>query len=283
MNDYLKKYQDLIILAALLAVSVSMFLSAAKGKKTLNFLERALMTATSPFQDAIGWTAESVSGVWRDYIFLVGVREDNQRLRRTLDKLAFENALILERLKSYQRLDDLLTFPSLDNVSFEAARVIGRDPSNRVRMITLNKGSRSGVGENMPVVTHRGIVGRTVSVSATQTKVLLITDVRSAVDGIAQETRDSLVAAGDNSPELEVKYLSFGAQVKEGDMVISSGLGGVFPKGLLTGTLHEIKQSSGSLFLTARLRPVEDFSRLEEALILKGPLPVNVPGEEEAK
>ncbi|MBI4666968.1 MAG: rod shape-determining protein MreC [Nitrospinae bacterium] len=279
MNDFMRRYQDMIVLVALLALSLFMLSSNLRRKKTLNFMEKAAMTVVAPFQEVTAFSVSSLSNIWNGYISLVGVQEENQRLKAALDKLAFDNLQLVERLKTYQRLDGLLTFPRLAEVPFEVAQVIGRDPADRAKMLVVNKGYAQGVAENMAVVTHRGVVGRVVSVARASSKVLLITDVRSAVDAIALESRDSLVAAGDNKSTLEAKYLPFNAGVKNGDLVISSGLGGVFPKGLVIGVVEEAKSVSGSLFMTARIRPTEDFTRLEEALILKAQWPG--PEEEE--
>lgn len=269
MNDFFRRRQDVIILATLLFISITLLGSNLKKRESISFAENAALTILSPFQEAVEWMVTSVYGVWDRYIYLVDLKDENARLKNLSDKLVFENLLLVERLKSYQRLDSLLAFPSLNETPFEAAQVIGRDPTDRSKILILNKGAKHGIAANMPVVTHRGVVGRIVSAGWSSSKTLLITDVRSAVDGIAQETRDSLVAVGANSPSLEVKYLSFNSKAKNGDIVISSGLGGIFPKGLLIGTLENVSPVSGSLFLSARLRPAEDFGRLEEALILK--------------
>jgi rod shape-determining protein MreC len=269
MNDFFRRRQDIIILVVLLFISITLLGSNLKRRQPISLAENAALTLLSPFQEAVEWVVMSVYGVWDRYLYLVDLKDENARLRTMSDKLAFENLLLVERLKSYQRLDSLLTFPSLDETPFEAAQVIGRDPTDRSKVLILNKGAKHGIAANMPVVTHRGVVGRIVSAGWSSSKTLLITDIRSAVDGIAQETRDSMVAVGSNSPTLEVKYLSFNSKAKNGDIVISSGLGGIFPKGLLIGVLENVAPVSGSLFLSAQLRPTEDFGRLEEALILK--------------
>lgn len=261
----------MIILAVLFMLSTTLLGSNLKKGQPVSLAESAALTLLSPFQEAVEWTVTSVYRLWDRYVYLVDLKDDNSRSRKLSDKLAFENLLLVERLKAYQRLDSLLEFPSLDETPFEAARVIGRDPTDRAKILILNKGAKHGIAPNMPVVTHRGVVGRIVSCGWSSSKALLITDIRSAVDGIVQETRESLVVVGANSPTLDVKYLSFNANAKNGDIVISSGLGGIFPKGLLIGALEKVTPVSGSLFLLAQLRPAEDFGRLEEAIILKLP------------
>lgn len=269
MGGYLRKYQSFLILVALVVLTLSILLSNLKEKSSLNAVERLAITVLSPFQDVVGWGAAKAFLAKENYLHLVDVKKENRKLRLSLDRLAFENALLTERLKHFERLESLLSFPKVSLIPFEAARIIGRDTLGRVKLMIINKGSVDGLKENMPVITHRGLVGRVVRVSGSAAKVLLITDVRSAVDAIVQETRDRLVASGSNSTSLEVRYLSVGSDVTEGERVISSGLGGVFPKGLLIGTLSNITKEGSRLFLSARLEPAVDLNGIEEVLVLK--------------
>lgn len=264
-----RKHLNLIVLAALLALTLSLLVSNLKEKTYLNLFEKAALTVMGPVQGSIEWGVTSGYGLWDSYISLVGVREENRELRRRVDKLAFENTQLVERFKRYKRIDGLISFPRLSSIPYEVVRVIGRDTTGRVRVITVNKGSDHGLAEKMPVITHRGLVGRVVRVSRWASKVLLITDVRSAVDALTQESRDTLVAVGSNAAEIDARYLSAGADVREGDRVISSGLGGVFPKGLLIGFLTDIRPAGDSLFVSARLKPAVDLGKIEEALVLK--------------
>jgi len=247
-------------------------MSNLRAKKSLNFAERTVVSILAPFQNVVDWSVLQVTTTWDDYVVLLDTREENKRLLVSLDMLEFEKHALEEKLKSYERLEKLLTFPDLINVPFEVARVIGRDTANRMKVITLNKGSLHGIEMNMPVVTHRGLVGRVMKVTHVACKVLLITDVRSAIDAIVEDSRDGLIVAGANSPLLETKYLDVNADVKEGAGIISSGLGGVFPKGLFIGRLKNIIKKEGDLFLNARLSLAVDVNRLEEVLILKGAL-----------
>lgn len=273
-----RKHLNLIVLAALLALTLSLLVSNLKEKTYLNLFEKAVLTVMGPVQGAIEWGVTGGYGLWDSYIYLVGVREENRDLRRRVDKLAFENTQLVERLKRYKRIDGLISFPRLSSIPYEVVRVIGRDTTGRVRVITVNKGSDHGLAEKMPVITHRGLVGRVVRVSRWASKVLLITDVRSAVDALTQESRDTLVAVGSNAAEIDARYLSAGADVRDGDRVISSGLGGVFPKGLLIGFLTDIKPAGDSLFVSARLKPAVDLEKIEEALVLKDTGAVRISG-----
>jgi len=269
MGDLFRKYHNAVMVFILVVFTFALLLANLRQDSSANAFERAAMALVAPFQSLAGWTVGKVFEVWDSYLYLVNVKDENRVLRLAVDRLAFENTLLTERFKSYQRIEELLAFPRLDTLPYEAARVIGRDTTGRVRMIILNKGSAHGVARDMPVLTHRGLVGRVVLASATACKALLITDVRSAVDAVAQESRDTMIASGANRDTLEARYLLANAQIAEGERVISSGLGGVYPKGLLIGALTGVHREPDSLFVEARIRPTADLDRIEEALILK--------------
>ncbi len=274
MGGLIRRYQNILILVALLAFSLTLLLSNLREKSSLNFLEKAAITVLAPFQEFVDFGADKIYTIWGNYINLVGVKEENQHLRQRVDKLAFENSLLVEQFKHYERLDQVLSFPRLDMIPYETAQIIGRDTIGRVRLLYINKGSEDGLKKNMPVITHRGLIGRTVRVALYSSKVLMISDVRSAVDAIVQETRDNLVVAGSNTNTLEVRYLKAESEVKAGDRVISSGLGGIYPKGLLVGIIEDIDTVSEDLFLSARLTPTADLDRIEEVLVLSARSPV---------
>ncbi|MDH5637544.1 MAG: rod shape-determining protein MreC [Nitrospinota bacterium] len=230
----------------------------------------------SPFQKSLTWVVNYTSSAWEGYIHLVGVNQENVALKKRINDLEMNNSRLREKLGQYGRIERLLGANPEDAGPVEVARVVARDTLGLVRMVTLDKGSDHGLARNMPVVTHRGLVGRIILTSGGASKVLLITDVRSAVDGLAQKSRDGLVASGSNSHDLYVRYLRTDAKVADGDQVVSSGLGGVYPKGLLIGSLYDIQREKEELFVTARITPHADLERLEEVLVLKSFVPSQV-------
>jgi len=132
----------------------------------------------------------------------------------------------------------------------------------------VNKGANSGIKKGMAVVSTDGLIGRTVEVNSNTSKVLLLTDFRSAVDALIQRTRDRGVIKGKNTNTFEMKYIPLNADIKVNDRVISSGLGGVFPKGFLIGTVSRIKKKKQSLFQEAEVVPDRDLSEIEEVFII---------------
>ncbi|MBE0616564.1 MAG: rod shape-determining protein MreC, partial [Proteobacteria bacterium] len=132
----------------------------------------------------------------------------------------------------------------------------------------LDKGTADGVAPDSPVVTPGGVVGRVFEVSASASRVLLLTDANSAVDAIVQRTRAQVLVEGRLWPSCRVLHLARGDEAAPGDRVVTSGLGGVFPKGLLLGEITEVQIQPGQVFHTAELLPSADLSRMEEVFVI---------------
>lgn len=257
------------ILFALLAL----FLLSSRLKRTRSWspAEQLAVEIIAPLQNALTKTVAGVEDVWEKYFGLVRVYEDNRRLRGEIQSLRIRNARYRERLATHQRLQDLLQFKETTDWPMMAAQVIGRDPTGWFKSVILDKGRRSGLAVNMPVVSAAGVVGRVVSVSSNYAKVLLIIDQNSAVDCLNQATRDQGVLRGASTKICELDYVLKTSRMAPGDMIITSGMGRVFPKGLPVGRVIGVSDRPGALFKDVQVRPMVDFNRLEEVLvILKG-------------
>jgi len=136
------------------------------------------------------------------------------------------------------------------------------------KSIIIDKGEKDGLRINMPVVNSEGAVGRVVSVSSNYAQVLLITDQNSAVDGLVQRSRGRGMVKGMGSGECYFDYVIKTCDIKEGDTIVTSGLGRIFPKGLYLGKVKKIDDSPNKLFKDVRVTPAVDFSKLEEVLIV---------------
>jgi rod shape-determining protein MreC len=202
------------------------------------------------------------------YFGLINIRNENIRMKREIDALRTENNNYRELLSTHQRLQKLLQYKNTINLPFVAAQVIGRDPVGWFESVIIDKGEKSGLKVNMPVVNAQGVVGRLVSVSLNYSNVLLIIDQNSAVDCIIQRSRDKGIVKGLSSKICILDYVFKNSDVVVGDMAVTSGLARVFPKGLPVGDVVEVKNISGELFKDIKIRPVVDFSKLEELLII---------------
>ena len=163
----------------------------------------------------------------------------------------------------------MLKYKSGSDREMILASVVGSDAVSWSKMITINKGSNDGLKKNMTVVSHEGLVGHIIQTVPYYSKVLLITDVRSAVDALDQEKRTRGVVVGKGSDICEMKYIPQDADIRVGQSVISSGLGGVFPKGLLIGKVSKVEETNKGLFKNVVVTPSVKISFLEEVFVLK--------------
>ena len=163
----------------------------------------------------------------------------------------------------------MLVYKLESNKEMILASVIGADAISWYKMITIDKGSKEGLKKNMAVVAYEGLVGHIVQTVPGYSKVLLITDVRSAVDALDQNNRTRGVVVGKGSDICEMKFIPQDADIRVGNPVISSGLGGVFPKGLLIGKVSKVETAEKGLFKNVIVTPSVKISFLEEVFVLK--------------
>jgi rod shape-determining protein MreC len=225
----------------------------------------------APFQEAFSTAAGFVTGIWRNYFDLVGVADQVQALRSQLRQARADLNHYEETRQANQRLRSLLGFRTRTGSKAIAAEVVGRDPSPWFKTIIINKGTADGVVKASPVVVPEGVVGLVVAVSGHYAKVLLIIDQNSAVDAKVQATRARGIVKGDPTGRGSFNYVLRKHDISLGDSVITSGLDGVFPKGLPIGRVSEIVRLSAGIFQEIAITPYVDFETLEEVLVLPPP------------
>ncbi len=252
----------------LIAVVLFLLSSNSGQRSTWNPAERFIIEITAPLQKFLKNTIKAVEDFWLDYFYLVNVRQENRALKREIDALRLENSRYREILATHDRLQELLHFKQAIHMPALAAQVIARDPTGWFKSIVIDKGLESGLKLNMPVVNASGVVGRIVSVSRNYAKVLLVIDQNSAVDCLIQSSRDRGMVKGLSAETCTLEYVSKSSTVTVGDMIVTSGLGGVFPKGLPVGKVVKAKEVRGELFKDIEITPAVDFSKLEEVLVI---------------
>ncbi len=235
---------------------------------TWNPAEQFVIEITAPFQKLIKQTTKSTEELWLNYFRLVDVHQENAQLKNEIHALKMANSRYRELLATQERLEDLLQFKQTINRPVLAAQVIGRDPTGWFKSVIIDKGKWAGLRLDMPVVNAFGVVGRVVSVSSNYAKVLLIIDQNSAVDCLVQRSRDRGMLKGLMSEICKLDYVAKSNDITVGDIVVTSGLGGVFPKGLPVGRILDVKEISGELFKDIKIRTAVDFSKLEEVLVI---------------
>lgn len=257
----------LLLLTALLWYSVSL-----RQQDETNFVESVVLRMTGPVQSGFDSVIYNVADAWGHYLYLVDTADENRTLReenRTLRAVLTQSDEI--RLEN-ERLRRLLAFKESKEIDTLPARVIAEDASSWFRTVTIDKGVEHGVLEGMPVVVAEGVVGRVVRSSPSFARVLLVTDASSAVASLLQHNRARGVCRGQGE-RLVFDFVLRQEEVKIGDRVVTSGMGGVFPKGLVVGHVGSVVRQEYGLFQAIEVVPAVDFSHLEEVLVLlRGPL-----------
>jgi rod shape-determining protein MreC len=232
-----------------------------------------MIAFAAPFQDLASRAVKGVRETWGNYFSLVSVAEENQRLKQLLGKAAEDSILQRELDLENNRLRDLLVFQrSLPNPAI-AAQIIAKDPSAWFNTVIIDKGAADGLRKGLPAVTSRGIAGQVVEVSAHQSKLMLIIDRNSAVDALVQRTRSRGIVKGAARDECYLDYVMHEDDMRVGDGVVSSGFDGVYPKGLLIGSVSAINFQGADFFKEVRVTPSVDFDTLEEVLVILKPTP----------
>lgn len=266
--NFFRKYRFPIIVGLFVLGALAYFsFSAGKGVERIP-AGRYLLELTGPVQRGITGVGEWFNSIWRHYFALVQAAEENDRLKKELAALKQRTVDRDELELANQRLKKLLEFKQNLDYPIVAAEVVGTDPSAQFKTVIINKGASHGVLPLMPVVCAQGAVGRVIWSSPHYAKLLLLIDPNSGVDVIVQRSRARGVAEGAPGGELRLKYLIHTEDVRLGDKVITSGAAGVYPKGVLVGTVSAVRQGQDGAFQRVQITPAVDFGRLEEVLVL---------------
>lgn len=277
-----RRYSILTFIILLLIFALILTSLRVRQKKGVDFLDALWLELCSPFQKASTLVIKTVHGIFQKYIFLVRLQKENLMLKQKIAELERENNRLREEVLASGRLQSLLQFRDKNFPSSIPAQVIGKDPTSWFKSITLNRGERDGVKKGMAVIASQGIVGQILKTSPNYSTVLLITDYNSAIDAITQRTRAKAIVEGLGENQCQLKYLRRSEEVSVGDKVVTSGLTGSFPKGLMIGEIVKVEKSGEGVFQYAELVPCVDLTKLEEVLIItESPPPP--PKEEEKK
>lgn len=262
-----------MLLLCVLLLSL-VFVLPKQSRSLLQGIGQPLAQLLSLPLTALAALDRGVQEAWYGYLALHQVSEENRRLQRELQALRGRNNELRELGVAGQRLAALLALKERLHAKTVAAQVIGRDATNWYRAIVLDKGARDGVKVEMGVMAPDGAVGRVVKVTPFTAIVLLITDPNNAVTGLIQRTRDEGIVEGTAEGRARMKYIPLLATLQSGDVIVTSGLTGGFPRGVPLGTITRIDRVEGELFQSAEIVPEVDLHKLEEVLVITDPLPV---------
>jgi len=203
---------------------------------------------------------------------VAGFREtiaENKFLKENIANLEKELLNLQESKLENERLKKLLDFKESDRRKFVPSLVIAKDPSGLNDSVIIDRGRKDNIEKGMIVISGSGIAGRVIETGWRISRVLLVTDYNSVFSGVIERTRDEGAVSGNMRAGLIMKYLDLGCDVKKGDKIITSGLYGVFEKGILIGEVVSIEADSSGLYMNAIIRPEVDVRKLEEALVVR--------------
>lgn len=279
-----RRAREVFLAVVLLAVPLLVLRASTRAPHELNFIDRAVLRLSSPLEAGLTSLARSLGHAWSRYVALVGVERVNQDLKRENGRLRLELEQVRREAGRVAQLERLLALRAEVPSETAAARVVGIDTSSffRVVRVRLDRGDTE-VRSGMPVLVPEGVVGRIGRVYGRYCDVLLAVDPKSSIDVIVPRTGGRGVlkgVAGENGYHARIEYLLRHEDVREGDAVVTSGVGGVFPRGLPVGTVSAVRRRDFGLYQEAEVTPFVDFARLEEVLIVLSPPPPPDPDAE---
>ena len=231
----------------------------------------ALALVTTPIQTVLARVNRATLGVWGTYRDWKNVRAENRRLRDETQRLRVEALRVTETDAENQRLRRLLTLKESLPLETMAGEIIAREWGGWVRSLTINRGRGDAVARLTAVIAPDGLVGRIVDVRAGSSVVQVLTDPASTVGAHVVRTRTPGIIEGEPRGTLRFKYMARdGSGIQVGDVVVTSGLGGLFPGGIPIGQVRTIDDRGSALFSYAQVTPAVDFARIDEVLLLTG-------------
>jgi rod shape-determining protein MreC len=255
-----------VMLAHVLLISAQV-----NSRSGVPVLEAVTFGVFSEVQRGVSTALSSVRNVWSGYVGLRQVKRENDELKRRLATAEItlqQQSALADRARGLARLLELRERLTLKTV---AAEIIGAGTPD-FRTLTIDKGTRDGLRSDMAVIAPAGIAGRIVIPSTRSAKVQLLVDLNAAAGAIVERTRAQGIVVGAGGDQLRMDYVSDVADVVVGDVVVSSGIDGIYPKGFVIGRVESIERSGGA-YRRIMVRPAVDFSSLEEVLVVVTPTP----------
>lgn len=269
MMGWMRRLRGAFLLFVFLSVFFYIFSLNFRPPATMDIIQRFFVETVAPLIKSFGNVSGLVEGMISEYVWLRNVREENEALKSQMAGLERKVTEYQEAYIENLRLRRLLDFRTTVQGEAIAARVVMHDMTGWFQTLIVDKGFRDKITPDMAVVNDEGLVGRILDVSDHYARVLLITDPSSGVDAIVQRNRVRGIVSGRDANACLLKYVRGNLDVQVGDLLLSSGKDGVYPKGLRLGVVQGIIKDPVDLFQKIEVRPLVRLSALEELLILR--------------
>lgn len=267
MGDLVSRFRYPLTYLVLALASLLSIASPDRSERTAA-PQQLVMELFSPLQQIITWPWRKAKTGASNYVALVDVRENLNKTEEEIARLRQENIDLREQLKSKERFDRLTTFREQYATKLLSADVTGQALSSWFKSITIDKGASSGVQAGMAVITTDGVVGVVSGVASGYAQVLLVSDPQSLVYSYAQRSRARGAVRGRSDGMCNLEYVPRDADVQVGDELLTSGIGGIYPRGLLVGTVSAVERVPYGMFQRVEVKPAVESSSLEEVFVI---------------
>ena len=259
-----------VIIGVIALITINFIILSLTSRNNHNSYgaERFALPFVATFQKAVTHTVVFFRNVWQHYFYLVATSRENVSLKQKLRQAEEKNMQLNEIVIANVRLRKLLNFQKNTKHSYLSAEVVGKDPSPWFKTIIIDKGRAEGVAKGFPVIIPEGIVGQVMAAADHYSKVLFLIDPNGAVDAMVQRTRARGIIKGKAADEYRFDYVLRKHDVRVGDTVVSSGLDGVYPKGIGIGSVLAVSKKDTGIFQEIAVAPSVDFEKLEEVFVL---------------
>jgi rod shape-determining protein MreC len=268
MLKLIRQYRFYLILLLFLLIPLLSIDTVNRSPRDYRVYDKIALTVTTPFEIAIHWTLDSLVGFYENYISLWKTRTENQALIDENRKLVNTILNLRELEQENIRFRDLLQFKETYKIRTVVARMIAKDVSTEFRAIRINRGKASGIEPNMAVINAEGVVGRVLRVDEDTSDVVTLLDPLSAIDAYILRSRVRGIVEGLSDTLCQLKFALRVDDIQPGDILLSSGLGGNFPKGVPVGTVIGVTRKSYGITQKVEVKPSVDFSRVEEVMVV---------------
>jgi rod shape-determining protein MreC len=265
-----KRKYPLLLLASLFILVLGLFSYQLKTAQKPGLLRKIVLEITFPLESMIHDSLGGMEKTWQRYLFLYGLSAENKGLRETNARLARKVFEYREAYLENIRLRKLLAFKEKLSYTTVAAGITRRDTAGIMKTLMIDRGESDGIRKGQPVLVETGLVGRVIETTWHAARVLVVTDENSNVDALIQRTRVNGILQGTGMGACNLKYIVKTEPVQKGDIVLTSGLGGVFPKELILGVVRAVGNNKTSMFQNIEVISFADFQKMEEILVITG-------------